>query len=172
MQGNNELALKNTQPTVKDGANEELLKRMRALEEVVKQEREKSKREDQKKLTLENRAKYHDAIAAICAKYDGLDSEVVSRLSLEDKEHLADLIEGKVKKSRALQQLCTCSQTLIVAGAFGSLGYFVHGAFFLFFWAVPVWLGGSLAYTFFDYRAQTVRADRIALQDEAKPDAT
>ena len=35
MQGNNELILKSTQIAVKDGENEELAKRMRALEEVV-----------------------------------------------------------------------------------------------------------------------------------------
>lgn len=176
MQGNHELALKNTQLTVKDGANEELAKRIRATEEIVKQERDAAKLEEQKKITLENRAKYHIAIAALCEKYSGLDRGVVARLSNEDKECLADSIENKVSRRRRRESYLARLHFFVGAGAIGSFSYFVHPAFLFALLVVPVWVpvwdGDQHVYAFLDYRRQTTKEDRISLQDEVKSNGT
>lgn len=183
MQGNNGLVLKNTQPTVKDGANEELLKRMRALEEVVNFEREKVRKEQEKKQqetleaeALESRKRYQQAIATLCEKYSGLDKDVVARLSNADKERLADSIEKEVRKTRRLWKLFERLLLTTLASVIGLLSYYAHpGLLFLYApWsmsALMLSLEESPAKTFLNYREQTKKEDRVALE-EAEPDGT
>lgn len=159
----------NTQVAVKDGENEELFKRMRALEEIVKNEREEEKEKERIKYALENRKKYHNAIATLCAKYRRLDRDVVGRLSNADKECLADSIEEVVEKKLRRQTLFAWLHFLIGAGAISSLGYFVHPGFFFIFivfplWA-PLWASDTPTWQFLDYRKQTKKVDRVALED-------
>ena len=175
MRENNELAVVHATPAVKDGAEEELFKRMRALEEVVKGEREEAEKKAHEKYVLDGRGKYHEAIAVLCAKYSKLDREVVARLSDEDRESLADSIAEEVRKKRGWKRLFGCMCFVTAISAPGLLAWFVYPEF-LFLYAVSVILGvkwplSENANAFLDFREQTEKADRIALE-EAKPDGT
>lgn len=179
MEGNSELVLahtQNIQPTVKDGENEELAKRIRAVEEIVKREREKRKLEQQKTFTLAQRANYHKTIAVLCEKYSGLDKDVVVKLSNADKEYLADSVEYKARKRSRLETYLRWFHFFVGAGTISALAYFLHPASLLAFLAVPcwmpVWSGDKQVDNFLNYRAQTTKEDRVALQDEAKTDGT
>lgn len=177
MHGNNELILantQNTQPTVKDGENEELLKRIRAAEEIVRREREVARLKNQKEFTLKNRWAYHKAIAVVCEKYSGLDKDVVAKFSYEDKECLGDSIENKARKSCRRETYLKWLHFFVAFGAICSLAYFVHRTWLFSLILVPVWVpmwGDMQVHDFLNYRAQTKKEDRISLPDEVKQNA-
>lgn len=71
MQGNNELTLKNTQPTVKDGTQERFYKKFREIQKGVEMRIQKEQEDKLRSMRLKIRGKYCDVARELVRRWFG-----------------------------------------------------------------------------------------------------
>lgn len=105
MQGNNELVLKNMQPTVKDGAQERFYKKFREIQQGVELRISKEREEKLRSVRLKTRSKYFDAARELARRWFGWGYDDFESVKSEDGElAILDklLIRKIMKKSLAV----------------------------------------------------------------------